>query len=210
MKILTVQPPWAAAIFAQPFPKTIENRVWYTSLRQERIGIHAGLRVDRNAGIPIDPNALRGFVLGTVEITGCHEAGSQQCVWHDCSNNAWAQWPDADHPVLFHWELEHPREFVSPIRARGALKLWDAGPSVEHLMSIADVIIPESHPVSALPEPIHVLEIRYARCGACEYLGEHPNRPHSWADAEDIAHAAATGQPEPTETCACPCAKEQP
>jgi len=48
--------------------------------------------------------------------------------------------------------------------------------------------------------------VLYAQCGACEYLEEHPNRPHSWADPSDIAHYAATGQPDPSsQSCGCPC-----
>lgn len=143
MKILTVKQPWASAIFRRPvnLAKSIENRVWYTDLRDVRIGIHAGKSVDRNAGIPMPNHPVFSAVLGTVEITGCHEARSQQCGWHGCAENPWAQWPDKEHPVIFHFELEHPREFVTPIPARGALKLWEPGPSVAHLMSIADFVV---------------------------------------------------------------------
>jgi len=143
MKLLTVRQPWASAMFVSPIPlvppKSIENRVWpVPSKFRERIGIHAGLTVDRFASIPPLENPDLGRVLGTVEITGCHEANSQQCVWHECRENPWAQWPDRQHPVVFHWELEHPREFVTPIRAKGLQKLWDPTDSVRHLMSIAD------------------------------------------------------------------------
>jgi hypothetical protein len=36
-----------------------------------------------------------------------------------------------------------------------------------------------------------------ARCGDCEFLDTHRNPPawHTWAGGQDIAHAAATGQP---------------
>ena len=48
----------------------------------------------------------------------------------------------------------------------------------------------------------------YTRCEPCMY-GEHydPPAPHPWAGPEDVAHAAATGQPKPTGNCACSCAR---
>lgn len=158
MKLLTVRPPWAQAIFVSPVAlvetKGVENRQWYTSLR-ERIGIHAGLNVDRRAGVDMPGNAARGAVLGTVEITGCHEEGSQQCGWHECRENPWAQWSQPDQPPIWHWELEHPREFVTPIPAKGRLGLWEPGPSVAHLMLIADFIVPV---IPDIEEPIAELE----------------------------------------------------
>jgi hypothetical protein len=48
----------------------------------------------------------------------------------------------------------------------------------------------------------------YARCWACMFDQHHdPPQPHPWAGDEDIEHARATGQPEPTGNCACPCAR---
>lgn len=138
---LTVRQPWASLIFAQ-YPKTIENRVWPTGLR-ERIGIHAGLAVDRAAvtAMPEAPTSDRGVILGTVEITGCHLAGSQQCQWHRCDSNPWAMWPDNSHPVIYHWELEHPREFVTPIRASGAQKFWAPLPTTQYLIATAEFVL---------------------------------------------------------------------
>lgn len=50
----------------------------------------------------------------------------------------------------------------------------------------------------------------YAKCYACMY-GHcfDPPQAHIWADSEDIEHARATGQEEPTGLCACPCAQEE-
>ncbi len=48
----------------------------------------------------------------------------------------------------------------------------------------------------------------YAKCWPCQF-GECVDPPawHSWADEEDIAHAVATGQPDPMASrCGCPCA----
>ncbi|MEU2724033.1 hypothetical protein [Streptomyces smyrnaeus] len=53
----------------------------------------------------------------------------------------------------------------------------------------------------------------YAQCWACLFGQCHPEPvPHPWWDSEDVEHAEATGRPEPTGNCACPCAKggEQP
>ncbi|MEU2510195.1 hypothetical protein ABZ621_36655 [Streptomyces sp. NPDC007863] len=48
----------------------------------------------------------------------------------------------------------------------------------------------------------------YAQCEPCQWgqCYDEPT-PHSWAGPEDIEHAQATGQPEPTGTCACSCAR---
>lgn len=52
------------------------------------------------------------------------------------------------------------------------------------------------------------LIVCYTRCWACQFDEHHqPPRPHTWADADDIAHAKNTGQPTPGN-CACHCAKE--
>lgn len=52
------------------------------------------------------------------------------------------------------------------------------------------------------------ITVCYAKCVECQF-GEHPkpHAPHGWADIDDIEHAAATGQPEPTGNCGCWCAK---
>lgn len=58
-------------------------------------------------------------------------------------------------------------------------------------------------------EPPEVLCVLTTQCFECQYTGEHRNPPawHTWADDADIAHAAATGQPDPTASrCGCPCA----
>ena len=52
------------------------------------------------------------------------------------------------------------------------------------------------------------IQICYSRCWACQF-GEHYDPPqwHTWADDEDVQHAAATGQPDPRSSrCGCPCA----
>lgn len=148
MKMLTVQQPWADAIMRDRYRKDIENRVWETS-HHGTLGIHAGLRVDRTAAVAPGPG-LRGFILGTVELVDVHQAHSTACRAAGCRRNPWAHWPyDPSQPIsgsnrpevreLWHWHLEQPRRFVSPLPAKGALKLWDAGPSLDYLIEIADI-----------------------------------------------------------------------
>lgn len=53
-----------------------------------------------------------------------------------------------------------------------------------------------------------VAGVHYARCEPCMYL-QHPGGHHDWAGAEDVQHALATGQPDPTGLrCACHCYDE--
>jgi len=147
MKILSVRPPWSSLMFRPVAPKDIENRVWAapSAIIGERIAIHSALKLDP-AGLPFTDETFqirasndRGHVLGTVTVTGCHEAGSRSCTWHSCAENPWAMWPDAEHPVIFHWELEHPHALVTPIKARGALGLWNPDERLAHLLDLGDV-----------------------------------------------------------------------
>ena len=63
---------------------------------------------------------------------------------------------------------------------------------------------------SAYIGPDGSVRVHYARCEPCMY-GQHDGGPHGWAGPEDIAHALATGQPDPTGSpCACDCTKEPP
>ncbi len=48
------------------------------------------------------------------------------------------------------------------------------------------------------------------RCWDC-MAAIHPNRPHGWAGVEDVEHAKATGQPNPSaQPCGCRCADGRP
>lgn len=140
---LTVRQPWASEFFRQPGAKDLENRTWATSYRGTLL-IHAAQAVDR-LGLKMvgdrgfDHERDRGVVLGRVELVDCHEAGDACQQW-DCGDNPWAFWPTVDVPRLFHWMVQQPAEFVTPIRASGRLGLWEPGPSVAHLASIAEVI----------------------------------------------------------------------
>lgn len=145
---LTVRQPWATAIIEGR--KTVENRSWRTAFRGV-IAIHAGVYLDvKHRG---NPRALelaysgrpredfdRGVVLGTVRLVDCHLQGDPRCE-HECEGNPWAEWSfrELGQKPTFHWILTEPREFVTPIRARGALQLWTPGPSVADLIARAEV-----------------------------------------------------------------------
>ena len=61
---------------------------------------------------------------------------------------------------------------------------------------------------SAYIGPDGAVRVHYARCESC-MLGQHDGGPHGWAGPEDIAHAKATGQPDPTDQpCGCRCTSE--
>lgn len=50
------------------------------------------------------------------------------------------------------------------------------------------------------------IRVQYTRCWACMFQ-QCPGGEHPWADAEDIAHAAAAGHADPSgEKCGCVCA----
>lgn len=143
MKALTVRQPYASAIMGAGPRKNIENREWNVAHRGA-IAIHSGLNLAEQMPAELHPDLVRaardprnrGVILGTVEIKSTHEEGSAECIRHECEANPWAMWGLG----IFHWMLENPRPFATPIRARGALKLWEPTPSVAHLITIAEVV----------------------------------------------------------------------
>jgi hypothetical protein len=146
--VLTVRQPWASALLRTDDRKTIENRTWPTALRGT-IAIHAGAALDdkprgnpwlldRAWGRAQPADLERGAVIGTVRIVDCHMQGDPSC---ECDSNPWAEFGmrDLGQKPVFHWITDDPRDFVTPIPARGALGLWHPGPSLEHLIAIAEV-----------------------------------------------------------------------
>lgn len=142
--------PYAAQIVDQGInPKSIENRPWPTNVRTT-VGIHASQRIERglygvfpelDVANLAEAERLAGHVLGTVMITGCHQEGTQACTFAECSSNPWAMWSENPRvKPMFHWTLDHPRQFVTPIPARGALKFWDPDPILEHRMLIGEYV----------------------------------------------------------------------
>lgn len=59
--------------------------------------------------------------------------------------------------------------------------------------------------LSKRPGSVGSIMVCYSKCEPCKW-GEHSGRRHTWADEEDIAHARATGQADPsTSICGCYC-----
>lgn len=143
MRILTIRPPWAQAIF---HGKDVENRTWSTDYRGP-VAVHAGVRFDTGAwdhgplaawvsgywGITRENftgDMLRGgAIIGVVDLVDVHQGHNTErdrfravrsCYqvgkpFGPCS--PWAE-PDAYHLVL-----ANPRPLAEPIPYRGALGL---------------------------------------------------------------------------------------
>jgi len=141
---LTVRQPWAHHLLAHPVRKDVENRTWYTPHRGQ-LAVHVALQVDPDGvaslaePITVEMDRDRGHIIGTVDVVDVHRDGSTDCAAWDCSGNPWAFHEVEFGPRVFHWRVENPRRLVTPIRARGRVGLWPAGPSVAHLLTIAEV-----------------------------------------------------------------------
>src|SRR5947209_601032 len=110
VKALTIRQPWADAII-HGRGKRVENRTRRTRY-QGRILIHAGLAEDRSAlhgGLRDDWPDVRGAVIGTAYLTGCHEARVEGCC------GPWS------FPSCWHWLLALVRPLAVPVPAKGQL-----------------------------------------------------------------------------------------
>lgn len=56
-------------------------------------------------------------------------------------------------------------------------------------------------------QPVGII-VCYTKCWPCNF-GSHDAGWHTWADHEDVTHAAATGQADPSDQrCGCWCCAE--
>jgi hypothetical protein len=151
MKALTVQQPWAWAIF---HGKTIENRTQQWSYRGP-LAIHAGARwsergcaddrvlraytawlgFERWEGPfggstygPIDPSydtdgelIELSSIVGLVDLVDCHPDAGCCQPWGE---TAYVERGGRERRHIIHLVLENPRELPAPIPCRGALGLW--------------------------------------------------------------------------------------
>lgn len=123
MRALTVRQPWASMIARGAdgvlggLEKDVENRTWKGAKPGERIAIHAGLGVDRDAlralaaDYPWLPAAVKedaGRIVATVVVEGYIE-GDSDYDWHQDGQIGWA--------------LMEP-EVVRSEPIRGILGLW--------------------------------------------------------------------------------------
>ncbi|QOT16500.1 ASCH domain-containing protein [Paenarthrobacter sp. YJN-5] len=128
LKALTVKNPWAWAIINAG--KNVENRSQPTSHRGT-LYIHIAKRDDeagheneaiRQARAEASQAVrnhlqLQGYVLGTVEVVGCHH--SSDCKTKDGYCSEWAR------PGFYHWELSQPRPLACPFPEVGKLNIWN-------------------------------------------------------------------------------------
>ena len=112
MKALSIQQPWADLILYHG--KDVENRSWRMPpwMAGERIYIHAGLRVDRDAPrfghLDYPPGSPRlGAILGEVTLVEC--VTESESLW-----------------FLGHYGfvLKDPEAYAEPIPCRGRLKFF--------------------------------------------------------------------------------------
>lgn len=133
MKALTVQQPWAWAIF---HGKDIENRTQQWTYRGP-LAIHAGMRwSSRGAHSPLvtrardpynPPEALNastfemGVVLGVVDLVDVHPSAGCCAPWGE---SAYVEHGGRERRQIVHLVLENARLLAEPIPCKGALGLW--------------------------------------------------------------------------------------
>lgn len=136
MKALTVQQPWAHAIF---LGKNIENRTQVWSYRG-RLAIHAGKRdsargwespLIRALGIHeggvVDGGLEYGALIGVVDLVDCHPAAGCCEPWGE---SEYHEHSGRLRRNITHLVLENPRLLPEPIPCRGALGLWTPPPGI--------------------------------------------------------------------------------
>ena len=115
-RALSVRQPWASALFYATPRKNVENRSWRTNFRGP-LFVHASLRTDPNwesspmaaalAEIPPEVTAIRGAILGMVELSG---------IVRD-ADSPWAR------RGAWHWQVEEIFPMIE-IAEPGRLSLW--------------------------------------------------------------------------------------
>lgn len=119
-RALSIRQPWASLIVTGN--KLVENRVWDTRWRGT-FAVHAGKRVDvhdvdaLSDEFGLKPPHPTGY-LGLVDLVDVHFAALQCC-------GIWAL------PDVYHWRLENPRLFRTPIPGLGRLGLYACPPAVQ-------------------------------------------------------------------------------
>ena len=135
MKALTVQQPWAWAIF---HGKAIENRTQQWTYRGP-LAIHAGLRwagsgadsplvqdvyerADRIGGAIVGGGrGVLGAFLGVVDLVDVHPSAGCCAPWGE---SAYVEHGGRERRQIVHLVLENPRLLAEPIPCKGALGLW--------------------------------------------------------------------------------------
>lgn len=155
MKCLTVQQPWAWAIF---HGKDIENRTQLWTHRGPT-AIHAGARLSER-GCKLVPELLEAShidmapderlrqyadaeltysaILGTVDVVDAHyEEGGCCAPWGE---TAYTEHGGAIRRQIVHLELSDPILFEQPIlNVRGRLGIWQPDPELAHAIRTATI-----------------------------------------------------------------------
>jgi hypothetical protein len=129
MLALTLHQPWAFAV--AHLGKDVENRGWPPPAKviDQRIAIHAGLHVDREAmdhlrriGIALPDSLVAGAVVATVRVAGVRE-------WR----KAWPTQPPLSRWFTgpFGWQLEDVLALAKPVPCKGRQGLWRLPDDVE-------------------------------------------------------------------------------
>lgn len=137
MRALTVQQPWAWAIFNG---KNVENRTALWAYRGP-LAIHAGLRASaRGFGdrriLAIDRGnkavheIVYGAIIGLVDLVDVHPDAGCCRPWGESTYGTRRQ--------ITHLVLERPREFAEPILCKGALGLWTPPPELRIRLEVRD------------------------------------------------------------------------
>lgn len=128
MKALTVQQPWAWAIF---HGKNIENRTQLWTYRGP-LAIHAGMResergmsdrrIRYQTSLTGEIGPLHfGAIIGVVDLVDVHPDAGCCKPWGE---SAYVEHGGRERRQITHLVLENPRALAEPIGCRGALGLW--------------------------------------------------------------------------------------
>ncbi|ORA24902.1 hypothetical protein [Mycobacterium aquaticum] len=151
MKALTVQQPWAWAIF---HGKRVENRTQLWSYRGP-LAIHAGARWsdrgedsflvrsafrehnrwwDGRTTLPRDPFEM-GAIIGVVDLVDVHPDGKRCCPpWGE---SGYVEHGGRERRRITHLVLENPRALAEPIPCKGALGLWNVPTDIVETINAA-------------------------------------------------------------------------
>lgn len=143
MRILTVRPPWSAAIIHSG--KNVENRARnIAGAYRGPVAIHAGKQFDHDAVFPdktpldvdvygTEGGIIRGAIIGVVDLVGSHlvkESASERNVCfddHTPTGETCSPWALSFEKFVghrgYHLVLANPRALVEPIPYTGALGL---------------------------------------------------------------------------------------
>jgi hypothetical protein len=141
MIALTIRQPYAQRIVQGS--KRIENRSRSTAVRGQFL-VHAGGQVhDHYRGRAVNPQQrvavdrlTRSALLGVVNLSTVHNA--ETCPAPAECLAAGGFRPTRDMPVVHHWVLTNPLEFVTPIpRVDGQLGFWRPDDRGQHLADLA-------------------------------------------------------------------------